>query len=211
MFRVHTPFVASLGLALAMLDAPVLAQNATPPPGEVIAAAECQVEPRPRDEIEELLAGVEEGDEAATPAMTEGATAEGEPADDATIQAVTETYRQLVACLNAGDYLRIYALYSDDYLRRTLGEREEEPETLLATPSPSEEGGTALVGVRDVRVIEGERVAARIETFDPSPGAITVTDAILVAEGDRFLIDAATVADVAEEATPVPGATPDGA
>ena len=47
---------------------------------------------------------------------------EGEDADEATIQAVTQTYRELVACLNAGQFLRVYALYTDDYLRRTLAD-----------------------------------------------------------------------------------------
>ena len=211
MSRNPASYLASLGLALTMVASPSLAQDATPPPGEVIPAAECQVEPRGIDEIEQILAAADEGEAAGTPEMAELGSMKGEPADDATAQAVTETYRQLVACLNAGDYLRIYALYSDDYLRRTLGERDEELETLLATPTPREEGGTALVGVRDVRTIDGDRVVARIETFDPSPGAITVADAVLVVEGDQYLIDAETVADVATESTPVPGATPDGA
>src|ERR671918_2604621 len=99
----------------------VIAQNATPAAGEVIDPAECQVEPRPIEEIERLV-GIASEEADATPDAAQAGAMEGEDADEATVQAVTQTYRELVACLNAGEFLRVYALYTDDYLRRTLAD-----------------------------------------------------------------------------------------
>ena len=99
----------------------VIAQDATPAAGEVIDPAECQVEPRAIEEIEQLVGTAGEGADA-TPDAAQAGSMEGEDADEATVQAVTQTYRELVACLNAGEFLRIYALYTDDYLRRTLND-----------------------------------------------------------------------------------------
>ena len=64
----------------------------------------------------------------------------GEDADEATVQAVTQTYRELVACLNAGEFLRVYALYTDDYLRRTLADVAQLEPRVLAGMS----GDTAM-------------------------------------------------------------------
>ncbi|MGH2561536.1 MAG: hypothetical protein ACRDJH_20920, partial [Thermomicrobiales bacterium] len=43
---------------------------------------------------------------------------EGRPVDDETIAAVTETVRELMACLHADDAERTSALFTDDYWRR---------------------------------------------------------------------------------------------
>ena len=192
--RPHALAVA--GLALSGFVTPAtLAQEATPPVGEVIAAEECQVGPREVGSIEQLVGTPAAGGAEASPAPGEIGALEGEPADEATVEAVTATYRELVACLNAGDYLRIYALYTDGYLQRTLAERGEDLSQLVATPSPDQPQNTALVGVANVRLLDDGRVAARVETFDPTVDGTIVTDAVLVQSGERFLIDAEAVAD----------------
>ena len=63
------------------------------------------------------------------------------PANSATVAAVTATYQQLVACLNAGDYLRLYALYTDAYLIRTVQHGKFTQAQLQATPDPRSHQG----------------------------------------------------------------------
>jgi plastocyanin len=185
----------------------VTAQNATPPAGEVIDPAECQVEPRAIEEIEQLVGTA--GEEAdATPDAAQAGSMEGEDADEATIQAVTQTYRELVACLNAGEFLRIYALYTDDYLRRTLSESGIDLEQMQATPAPDRQELTALAGVSDVRQLAGGRVVARVETISIPDGVSSVIQAVLEPVDDRLLIADETVVDATAATPTAAGATP---
>jgi uncharacterized cupredoxin-like copper-binding protein len=178
----------------------VIAQDATPAAGEVIDPAECQVEPRAIEEIQQLVGTA--GEEAdATPDAAQAGSMEGEDADEATVQAVTQTYRELVACLNAGEFLRVYALYSDDYLRRTLNDSGVDLEQIQATPAPDQQEMTALVGVSDVRQVAGGRVTARVETTSSPEGTSSVIQGVLEQVDDRYLIADETVVDAAA-ATP---------
>jgi plastocyanin len=181
----------------------VIAQDATPAAGEVVDPAECQVEPRAIEEIEQLVGTAGEGADA-TPDAAQAGAMEGEEADEATVQAVTETYRQLVACLNGGEFLRVYALYTDDYLRRTLADSGIDSQQLQATPAPEQREATALVGVSDVRQLAGGRVAARVETTSSPEGVASVVEAVLEPVDDRLLIADETVVD-ATAATPAAG------
>ena len=200
MRRLFIVVVAIFGLGFGTIANPAaVAQDATPA-GEVIDPAQCQVEPRAAEEIEQLIAGTTAGTEA-TPGAAEDA-AQGEQADAATVEAVTATYRELVGCLNAGEYLRVYALYTDDYVRRYFAETGQTIEQLQATPAPDQQQGTALVGVSDVRQLEGGRVGAWVETANPTVEGTIVINAILVQEGDRYLIDDETVVDASEQGTP---------
>jgi uncharacterized cupredoxin-like copper-binding protein len=170
----------------------------------VIDASECQVEPRTIEEIAQAVGTPAATAGEATPDASDVSRLTSEPidesrnaatpADDATTQAVTATYRELVACLNAGDYLRIYALYTDDYVRRHLAEGGRDLENLIATPVPENER-TALVNIQAVQRLENGRVAARVETFDPATDRAVVIDAILVEQGGRYLIDDEVVVD----------------
>jgi plastocyanin len=182
----------------------VIAQDATPASGEVIDPAECQVEPRAIEEIQQLVGTA--GEEAdATPDAAQAGSMEGEDADEATVQAVTQTYRELVACLNAGEFLRVYALYTDDYLRRTLNESGIDVEQIQATPAPDQQEMTALVGVSEVRQIAGGLVTARVETTSSPEGTSSVIQGVLEPVENRYLIADETVIDAAA-ATPAAGA-----
>jgi len=185
----------------------VIAQNATPAAGEVIDPSECQVEPRTMEEVQQLV-GTASEEAGATPDAAQAGSMQGEDADEATVQKVTQTYRQLVACLNAGDFLRVYALYTDDYLRRTLNDSGIDVQQIQATPAPDQQEMTALVGVSEVRQLAGGRVAARVETISVPEGVSSVIQAVLEPAGDRLLIEDETVVD-ATAATPAAGATPD--
>jgi plastocyanin len=185
----------------------VIAQDATPSTGEVIDAAECQVEPRSTEELQQLVGTASEGTEA-TPGATQAGSMEGEDADEATVQAVTQTYRELVACLNAGEFLRVYALYTDDYLRRTLADSGIDPAQFQATPAPEQRETTALVGVSEVRQIAGGQVTARVETTSSPEGAASVIQSVLEPVGDRLLIADETVVEAATATPGAAGATP---
>ena len=82
------------------------------------------------------------------------------PADNDTVEAVTATYRELVACLNAGDFVRVYALYTDDYLRRHFAEGARQLENFQATPMPEDER-IGLISVASVQLLDDDRVVAR--------------------------------------------------
>jgi plastocyanin len=181
----------------------VIAQDATPAAGEVIDPAECQVEPRSTEELQQLVGTASEGTEA-TPGAAQAGSMEGEDADEATVQAVTQTYRELVACLNGGQFLRVYALYTDDYLRRTLADGGIDLEQFEATPAPDQRETTALVGVSDVRQLAGGQVTARVETTSSPEGVATVIQSVLEPVGDRLLIADEAVVDAAA-ATPEAG------
>jgi plastocyanin len=185
----------------------VIAQNATPAAGEVIDPAECQVEPRTTEELQQLVGAANEGTEA-TPGAEQAGTMQGEDADEATVQAVTQTYRELIACLNGGQFLRVYALYTDDYLRRTLADSGIDPEQLQATPSPDQQETAALAGISDVRQLAGGQVTARVETISVPDGVATVIQAVLEPVEDRLLIADETVVDAAAATPESAGATP---
>jgi plastocyanin len=133
---------------------------------------------------------------------------EGEDADEATVQAVTQTYRELVACLNAGEFLRVYALYTDDYLRRTLADSGMDLAQLQATPAPDQRETTALVGVSEVRQLAGGQITARVETTSSPEGVATVIQGVLEQVEDRLLIADETVVDATAATPQAAGATP---
>ena len=195
MVRLARVLAALMVLSMLLIaQQAVIAQDATPAAGEVIDAAECKVEPRTIEELEQLIGSASKGTEA-TPAAAEAASMEGENSDEATIEAVTETYRELVACLNGGEFLRVYALYTDDYMRRTLGESGMDLEQLQATPTTEQRETTALIGVSEVRKLAGDQVTARVETDSSPEGESIIVQAVLEPAGDRYLIEDETVID----------------
>jgi plastocyanin len=185
----------------------VIAQDATPAAGEVIDPAECQVEPRTIEELQQLVGTASKGTEA-TPGAAQAGSMQGENADEAAVQAVTQTYRELVACLNGGQFLRVYALYTDDYLRRTLNESGINFEQIQATPAPSQQERTALVSVSDIRQLAGRQVTARVETASSPEGVVTVIQSVLEPVDDHLLIADETVVEAAAATPASAGATP---
>ena len=191
----HRALVAAL-LALALgglVAAPIRAQQPSP---EVVDPSQCQVQPRPVEFFQQLAAN------AAPQATPGGATnptpppVEGQPADQATVDAVTATYRELVACLNAGDYLRAYALYTDGYLQRNF--KPDSLSSIGATPVPVPESTRiAFGGVQQVVILPDGRVGALVAVTGAAGGTPTTTNTVFARVGDRFLIDEETVADAA--------------
>ena len=195
---------AVLGLGFS---GPVTAQESTPTDGSQPAATCDAVEPRDADYFSSLAESpaatpAEEGDgqtaTEATPVTAE--LPEGDIADDATTAEITGLYETLIDCLNRGDYLRVYALYTEDYLLRNLN--AESLALLEATPVPVEESTRSeFGGVLDARVLDNGRIAALITTSNPISGDIIIRS-MLIREDDVLRIAEETVVEAAMSATP---------
>ena len=183
---------------LAAGRSPAAAQEGTPAAlPRTPDPAECRVEPR---SLESMLALVGtppadvSGQEAAPPVTpAPDLVGRGQPADAATVAGVTATVTELLACFNAGDVLRAFALFSDDLIRRELGpiSAEEIPFIQASPVATAEEERTALLNVREVRVLEDGRVGAVVTVADPTDEGEGPAAAFLVfvRDGDRWRID----------------------
>jgi hypothetical protein len=146
--------------------------------------AECTIAPRTTEELAALAATP---DLAATDALAEASALSGldipaeQPADEATAAAVLATYREITACLNAGNTLAAYALWTDRALRQLGLGAPTGPRT--ATP----EGERGALRVIQVQVLPDGRIAAVWEKQGPLL-LVTIVQA-LVREGDRYLVD----------------------
>lgn len=89
----------------------------------------CYVEPRDLASIVVMLNwalyGVPDNTEFETPPATAdvrtiGALTDGEPASEQTVERISAVFEQYVACWSIGDELRMYALFSDDGVVKTL-------------------------------------------------------------------------------------------
>lgn len=187
------PRRVSLVVALVAMLANAIAagaQEATPAAG--IGAlpvtpdpAECVVEPRTLEEIREL-AGAPPDPETASP-TTPQATLRGEPADAETIAGIVATVRQFVACVNAGDELRGYALYTDDFVRTSVL-----PDPSLEQPAAAEppDERVTLLDVAYVREFPDGRVGAVVVIDDPlAPSPAEPYFFVFIRAGDRWLFD----------------------
>jgi hypothetical protein len=184
--------LSSLGAVGAMA---VGAQEGTPSAGsDVVAPEECTVEPRSEDDLRALFREV-----AATPlpASLEASPAPavpptGAPADEQTVAEISATWRQYLACISAGDQARMFALLSDNMVRRQLavdiafGVTEDALFShLAATPSPlPPDQFVPFVPIDDVRVLSDGRVAV-VGPGEQGRGDVR----IFVKTGDRWLLD----------------------
>ena len=120
----------------------------------------------------------------------------GEPADEATVAAVTATTRQLFACANGGDFVGLLGIVSDDFLRELSGgaaltEDDRVNFDAVATPMP-EEDFLVLYLLRDVRVLPDGRVGALVEADDTTVDPAVEVDFYYFVEQDGvYLIDGA--------------------
>lgn len=147
------------------------ATTAGAPRQQAVTSETCTVQPR-RDEDLIAVALAPEGIARAlageTPVPTPEPPAPGEPADSELVASVEATARQLVACYNAGDLRRLFALYSEDYLYKVWGgfagpnpsrAQIREAVAFLSRPSPGHEP-VSLISVQDVQELPDGRVMA---------------------------------------------------
>jgi hypothetical protein len=154
-----------------------LAQQATPVVGSIALPvtpdpADCVVAPRTVEELRALIGTPEPfvpppPDATPPPRPTPASrptTPPSEPADAETIAGIVATTYHFLACVNAGDMLRGYALYTDEFVRTTvfLDPSIERP----PRPVPADERVT-LLDVVYVRVFPDGRVGAVIVIDDP--------------------------------------------
>ena len=112
---------------------------------------------------------------------------EGSPVTDIVAIEVQQVIVEVFACLNAGEPLRSYALYTDDYLRQILPGADL---VALSTPVPLDpEERTTILDIPDVRELPDGRVAATV-LLDP---ALIPVDKIfvfiLIEQDGKWLID----------------------
>ena len=212
MRRTRTMFLFVIAGVIVITSPSSLAAQSGTASADSRAAGSCtSVEPRGAEFFQSLAgtpaAATEDGSgsQAADATPTPFAMPEGETADEATAAEVGALYEQLIACVNAGDFLRVYALYSDDYVQRNLS--EELLSTLPATPVPSEQSmQSEFGGVLDARVLDDGRIAALVTTSNPQSGEV-ILFAILRRDSDRLRIDEEQVVE-AETPTAAAEGTP---
>ena len=192
--------------AMLMLAAsPILAQEGTPDAGEadsprLVAPEECTnqvAEPRPYDEVATILNL--EGEGVPAPPTTQINAPLGEVADLDTTIAIEETARLVLACFNAGDFLRSAALMTDAGVTRAFWgltidqeNRELARERLQAAPEPrAAEFLTRLMTVTDVSVLPDGRVAAFVVFNEPllPPGGPETLHFVFAHQDGQWLVD----------------------
>jgi hypothetical protein len=173
------------------------AQDATPK-AELVTPdpAECRVEPRSVENMTSFLAtpaaaAASPASAAATPDADP--VPEGEPADATTVAGITATADELYACYNANAFLRVFALFTDEYMARSFVEEgiTAEAVRLLATPiDPEPAKNWMSVAVQDVRIRPDGRIGALLVSRSPLGGDGTTTSYYVFVERDgRYLID----------------------
>ena len=183
------------GLALHS-PATIASQSSATP-----AAAECSVAP--------LSGPVWDGIEIAEPTAPVSVAGPfvppaGTQVDDETLEGVTATVAESIACQNAGDVRRTLALFTRDAVRGFFsGPRGFDAESVQATaeasPVPvSADRVVELVSVDDVVLLEDGRVGATVTT---AVGDIEYVDALTFVAGEapdgtaRWLIDGSIAID----------------
>jgi hypothetical protein len=184
--------LATLTILIAGLAGSIgtAAQEASPPASP--AANGCTVAPRPADELIPLWFGPD-GTPAATPmpsspAASEADLPQGEPADADTIAAITAVAQQVIACANAGEYGRWFALFTDHaaaQLGPEPGQTEADARAFLTTPQPVPAGEReAFVDLSDIRVLPDGRVGALLDVEGEPP-----TFVYFVQQDGQWLVD----------------------
>jgi hypothetical protein len=138
--------------------ASAVAKVGTPSP-VATAAAGCIIAPRTLDELERIMVDVPRVPERERPVSGDVIDLESE-----TGQQISGVIQMLVACLNAGDRLRAYALYTDAYLATIL-----QPGDLpaIATPDPHNSNDPTRIIAIELHALADGGVIATV-TLDPA-------------------------------------------
>jgi hypothetical protein len=198
-------------------------QDPQPPPAaaaspeatrDIPAPAECQIEPRSVDDIRDLLVATA-GTPVATPAASSATPQAGEPAPDDIVAGVAATSREFIACINAGDYPRLFALMTEAYLPQFLREGGfdslDAVDLLAGQPQPLDPADqTEIIGVHDVLIYPDGHVSAIVTGDDPtSPGGARSPTFLMVQTGsgddaERWLVDGVIGQPSPDAGTPAP-------
>lgn len=161
----------ALLVALAAPDATVFAQTPTPTELDVPAPEECMVEPRALPLFPEGVGQLASATPAplapeAEPPFT---IPQGEPADVETTTGVSATVREAIACRNANDFRRAYALFTQDMIVSLFGgPATVDPEIQAAIDEEAaplaRRQQLALLTLTDMVLLPDGRVGAVVET-----------------------------------------------
>ncbi|TXG80508.1 MAG: hypothetical protein E6R14_09145 [Thermomicrobiales bacterium] len=160
---------------------PALATDATPVTYNADPST-CTVAPRSLDDLKRILAH-------ATPAASPARPATGEPVDPTSADgnAVISTLETLFACLNAGDRLRAYALYTNAYLAAILHSGDL---PAAATPEPNDPDELTRIVAIELHTLNGGGIIAKV-TLDPALIPVDkIFEFILVPVDGKWKIDA---------------------
>lgn len=148
-----------LFLILAVLVVSLLAMSRT-------SEASCVTPPISRERLNSAIA------QPAEPFAGKATRDQGIPVDGDLRRQVEDVLGQVVACSNAGEPLRVWALYSDAYLSRLFqiqGQFTEEQYAAFALPRPTPGGsGMRLEVIERVRRRADGLVVAQVVTRYPS-------------------------------------------
>jgi hypothetical protein len=183
-------WILAVLLLMGLAPRGAAAQDATPSDAFVTPdPAECQVAPRTVDELGAFLATPSAGAAVASPE----ALPAGEPADDATTAAVTATIREITACANANAFLRMFALYSDAYLARSMASEDLNPDALalFATPiAPQAADARISIAIEAITTLPDGRASVVVTSRSPLGGNTESTSTyVLVKQDGRWLVD----------------------
>jgi hypothetical protein len=139
--------IAALLVLAPFLTVSIARAEATPTP-ETPDPSLCTVAPRSFAEIQQTMATPQ----AATPIASPNPALSPVSPEDAA--AVSDVVRELVACFNAGEPLRVYGLYTDAYLRHLLsiqGVPNQAGYAAWATPEPLDpDKYVQILAIRDI-------------------------------------------------------------
>ncbi|MGH2558586.1 MAG: hypothetical protein ACRDJH_05940 [Thermomicrobiales bacterium] len=207
MVRVLTLAMIQVLLVACVTGSPTVTAAHTP--GEATGAprpggadpANCTVAPRSLAELRDLAGNAADRDppfEETTP-VPPSALPSGEPADPGTVAEITAVVEQFMACLNALDVLRTFALVSDDLIPRMVTDADLSPEDVaVSTPDPAPQEHWIKLGEIDgVRVLADGRVGALVTAAPPDNDDPVFM--IFTHTEDRWLIDDVLPVEVEHE------------
>lgn len=175
----RTPFAAVMLAVVALLMSFGDGRSA------IATEDECTVQPRRTAELA-VVARAPEGIARSLAGEAPVATPEppplGQAADPEVAASVAAAARELVACYNAGDLRRIFALYSEEYLYTVWGgfagsnpdqAQIDQAIAFMSTPVPQPvESAVDLIAVEDVRILPDGRISAIVRLSSGSQLAV---------------------------------------
>lgn len=189
----------------------VRAQESTPTGGTIFLPvtpdpSECTVT---APTVDEVIARVSPmmASPVATPAETAFTLPDGIPADAATVVGITEVLREVLACINTGNFLTITEFSTDQFLVQLFsgGDEGEDDGTPAPDATVAPEFYASLTAVHDVVMLPDGRVGALVETIFPDEEPGVQVDYFFFAQQDgRWLLDG-IVEDLEGQFPPVSG------
>ena len=206
--RFRFPILGAL-LALSLLitglfHTAALAQDAPSQIGPITPpASACAVEPRTAEELVALFADATPADP--MPVSNAATITIGQPAGAAPAEHVTALIHQAIACLNAGDFGRFFALLTDHaivtifpWVAEELSTEESAAQALIPSP-PAADFLTTILGIGSISQLPDGSYSAVLVQLDPNAGDQPTALILYAVEQDGvWLIDNAIDFDASE-------------